>query len=50
MQPPVYQAQKDTQVAKNKFYKIYSDIEKKCGLLKQHSMIFPLKCPSFEIP
>ena len=33
MQPPIvkYQAKKETQVTKNKFCKIYSDIEKRYG-------------------
>ena len=52
MQPPVvkYQAEKETQVRKNKFCKIYSDIEKRCEWLKQNSMIFPWKYHFFEIP
>ena len=33
MQPPVvkYQAKKETQMTMNKFCKMHSDIEKKCG-------------------
>ena len=47
MQPPVvkYQAEKETQVRKEKFCKINSDIENKCEymLQKQNSIIFPIK-------